>query len=749
MLSEQKGVAVRATRLIKTFLGRLRGVLPSRPKITHSFLIKGTLLSLVIILALGIRLLPLRWGFYLNEFDPYFHYYTARYISDNGFSAFFSWHDWRGWWPYGRYMPSYSNLGLTLTAVTLSRILTFLGLPLTLSPNPLDPLTSDPLYNLCVIFPLITSALTCIIMYLLGRELGGETVGLLSALLLALNPAYVSRTALGWFDDETIGILSTLLFLLFFSRATDGGRTTKSSIVYSILAGLSLGYLCISWGAARYLMGVIAIYAFILLVIRRYSPRLLTSYVLVLAISLLIATSSPRLGLGFLLETFNLPSYGMLILLLAAELYRLGGSMRKKIVYTSALMLVSMAAFAALFSMGFIRDPAGKFLYTLFPTMRSESPLFESVAEHRSSSWETFYSDFEAGLLFVPVGIFFASLMATNLSILTVVYCITSIYFASSLVRLMILASPIICLLWSLAIRKTLIPLILSLREGRPLGRKAKLRPFEKELVGGILVLLFAIFSLTYVFGVPSTQGLAPTIPRAIYYADVPATISGASLNIKPSSTVRDWINALIWMRDNLPPSPSRPGEGGAVIASWWDYGYWITIFGNKTTLADNGTFNSTQIQQIGRMFMSSEEEAIRILRQYNATHVVVYVTFSIEHARYGVEYALYYGAQYGGDNGKWIWMARIAGLNDRDFGNLTIGWDWTGGYGLRPNARGQNTTLYKLMAYGIEMTVNGRSTIELKHFRKAYFSRDGPITSLPETFNIVPLVCIYEVVYE
>jgi len=86
-------------------------------------------------------------------------------------------------------------------------------------------------------------------------------------------------------------------------------------------------------------------------------------------------------------------------------------------------------------------------------------------------------------------------------------------------------------------------------------------------------------------------------------------------------------------MRENLPPN--------AVVASWWDYGYWITIWGNKTSLADNGTINSTQIGKIGYMFMSNETEAIKVLEKFNqlarargfnhnVSHVLVFTTFDI-----------------------------------------------------------------------------------------------------------------------
>ncbi|MCX8171880.1 MAG: dolichyl-diphosphooligosaccharide--protein glycosyltransferase subunit STT3, partial [Candidatus Bathyarchaeota archaeon] len=395
-----------------------------RPRITHSSLIRGTALLLTLIISLTVRLLPLRWGPYLNEFDPYFHYYVAKRISENGFAYFFSWHDYAGWYPYGRDMRYFSNTGLTVTATTLHKILGGLGVSslLVSASNPLDPLASDPLYNLCVIFPIIASAFTCIAIYFLGRDLGGETVGLLSALLLALDLSHIGRTSLGWFDDETIGIFSAILLLLFFSRAVDGERVLKSSVAYAVLAGFSLGYLCMSWGAARYMVAVIALFSFTLIVIRRYSPRLLLSYVITFAIALPIAAANPRTGLGFLFEATNFSVYGVLFLLCLAGLNRLIPTLRRKIIYSLILIVLIAVVFNALLAAGLINPPGMKFLFTLIPSLRSISPLFESVAEHKPSSWATFYYDFGFGLMFVPVGIFFAALMATGLSILIILY---------------------------------------------------------------------------------------------------------------------------------------------------------------------------------------------------------------------------------------------------------------------------------------------------------------------------------------
>ena len=60
------------------------------------------------------------------------------------------------------------------------------------------------------------------------------------------------------------------------------------------------------------------------------------------------------------------------------------------------------------------------------------------------------------------------------------------------------------------------------------------------------------------------------------------------------------------WLRENTPED--------AVIASWWDYGYWISTLGERKTLADNATLIDWQIRKIAAMYMSTPENAWQIL---------------------------------------------------------------------------------------------------------------------------------------
>jgi len=539
-----------------------------------------------------------------------------------------------------------------------------------------------------------------------------------------------------------------LLFIFFFARSIDENRSLKTGLVYAIAAGLSLGYLCTSWGASRYPIVMTALFALVLLVTRRYSQRLLLSYTVTFLLALSIAASIPYLGTRFLFEIEILPVYGVLFLLCIAEINRRTETPRDKMIYGSLLIGLLAVFLLYLWSKGMIGRLETKFLAVINPFLRTTNPLVESVSEHRPSAWGTFYYNFGIGVFFVPVGLFFATMMATNLSIFMIIYGLTSIFFASSMIRLNIIMSPSLSLLWALAIVRLLKPFILFLKEpSQPTRRKMRFRGvIGKETVAAILIMMFILFTLTYVTGTDFVAGPKAKGPRVFVQAFSPTTIASSSMSAKPSSTVRDWIDTLIWMREN---------DEVKIVASWWDYGYWITAIANKTSLADNATFNRTQIQQIGKMFMSNETEAIQILKKYDVTHVLVFTTFDTRGRL----------AMAGGDEGKWEWMAKIPGpelVGDyKSFGNYTLGIDWIDRNNndrveeneLVTNSKGQNTVLYKLMTYGREMTIQGASTIQLEHFKEAYFSREhGSPDRMPEPApgtSYIPLVCVYKVIYD
>jgi len=714
-----------------------------RFRISHSSLMHISLLILILVIAATVRLLPLRWGFQLSEFDPHMHYRLTSHMVNNGLFSVSSWHDTMSWYPYGLDVSTAILPGLATTAAVLYQIANALNLapaPI-LSSDVYNPLTADPVFNFCVIFPVIMATITVLAMYFVGRDIGGKEVGLFSAFFLALSSPYISRTSLGFFDDETVGILGILLFIFFFLRSIDPERSPKNSFVYAVAGGLSLGYLFSCWGAARYPLGITLIFVLVLLLLKRYSSRLFVSYGTTFAVALAIAITVPKLGVKFLTEPTVLAVLGMFLILCTYEFSRRIKNNRNKTMFVFGFLAFIVILFVALSSLGLIGTLADKLMAVINPGARvgetSIQQLVQSVQEHRPATWGSLYYDLGIGVLFVPVGLYFALQNPTNRNIFMVIFGITAIYFAGSVVRLTLLMAPAFSILWALALVQVVKPFATILREGPTIPRrKMRFRPrVGKEFSAAFIILMFLLLTITFVL--PS---VGSSFPRVVDRAYSPTTIAAASLPLKPGEPVSDWLDALNWMRVNM--------ESDDVVAAWWDYGYWITAIANKTTLADNGTGNTTQIGLIGKMLMSNETEAIKFLKDYDVDYVVVYQTF-----RDDGNDAVY------GDEGKWRWMARIPGLNDTQYGTYGLGLDWTdtnedgqvGSDEVTVNELGNSTVLYKLMHYARDMVLNYGSNIQLEHFEEAYFSQKiGAAPQFQDSQGyFIPMVCVYKVVYD
>ncbi len=692
-----------------------------RVKMSHDSILQMSVLSVILLIAFGIRLLPMRWGFHLSEFDPYSHYRSAEYLANNGFESWLTWRDYKRWYPFGVDVSKAYFPGVAFTATFLYKILQMLALPI-------------GLYEFAVISPPIMGALTCLTIYFWGKDTWGKTVGLFSALFLALNSSYIGRTSLGWFDDETIGIFAIVLFAFVFLRSLDEQRPWNSSVKYAVASGLSLGYIFASWGAAYYPLGLTALFAVILVCLGRYSKRLLLSYSLTLGLSLFIAVNVPKRSVDFLFSSPVLGALAVFFLLCVWEVFRSVETNRWRFIYTVSFIAITGVAFVIVLGRG-TTPIAGKFFTVLNPFERLLNPIVESVQEHRPPAWGSFYYDYGVGIFFIVIGMYFAARNPTNRSLFLVLFAITSVYFASSMVRLLVILAPSFSMLWAIGLVGVLRPFIMVMREVQrvSLRKKYVFGHVGKEFSGVAIVLVFVLLSFAFILPTSPLRGR----PRVVEQAYSPVTIMASSVPLRTDEPILEWYETLMWMKHKL--------SDDAIVVSWWDYGYWISIIGNKTTLADNGTINTTQIQNIGRIFMSNETEAIRILQNYERDgrrpqYILVFVTFSSQD-----------GSDRGyGDEGKWRWMARIPGLDDNSFGSLTLGTDWVDGNNdgqrqqdeLTPNSKGQNTTIYKLMTYAKSERVASISAPTLQHFEKAYLSPGGPYG------GIYIVVAVYEINY-
>jgi len=712
-----------------------------RIKISHGSIMTFSALLLILFIAFTVRIFQMQWeiqsgSMHLSEFDPYFQYRFTEYLVKNGFVSWAwpeQWWDMQRWYPFGINVARAGFPGLPFTAAFLYKIISALGLNI-------------DLMDFCALFPPIMGMLACIPIYFLGKDVGGKHVGLIAALFLALSPSYIQRTSLGFFDDEAIGIFALLVFMIMFLRSIEENRPLSSSVKYALGSGLALGYFCSGWGAAFYPIGVTVLFVFVLILLRRYTHQLLLSYSLTFGLGLFIAINVPKLTPTYLTTVPILPIAGVLVLLCLYEISRVLASTKWKVILIIAFLAMLIGGFGVLWQLGYMHDIAGKFWSVINPFERAASPLTESVAEHRISAWGSLYYEFGIGIIFFLAGFFFVMRNPDDKNLFLLILGLTSLYFSCSMVRLLVLIAPAFSLLASIGVIGILKPFNTLFKEPPKIFTKKKysLEHVGREFSGTAIFLIFLILMTNFAFS-PQSGGM----PRVYTQADTPVTISGGSLSIVPNAPVKAWMDALGWLK-SLSTAP--------VVCSWWDYGYWLTILGNATSLCDNATINTTQIENVGFTFMANETISLKMLEQYDVKYVLVFVTADANGNWLD-------GA--GGDNGKWMWMARISGknrnrfinngfidesnawINESSFGyfNTTLNkWIW--------NARGVNSTIYKLMSWAKTRWCESNGVtdpdavlaIKPEYFDEAYFAWPTRDEAINDYRGVVPLVCIYEV---
>jgi len=631
--------------------GALSGTLGSlTPRLTRRTALELAILGLVVVLAILFRAMRVRWGAYMDAFDPLFQLRVTEYVVENGFGSWFNWHDTMSWYPWGRNIARSSYPGVPFTGAFVYFIARALGLDVTV-------------YQVCLYFPVLMGAVTCIAAYFLGRDLGGSTTGLLAAFFMAISEAFIGRTSLGFYDTENLGIFGMTIIAFFFLRSLDEDRSFNQRILYGLVAGLSLGYTFASWGAARYIVGLMILFILAVLVTGRFERRHLYSYALTLGVGFAIALFVPKLGTRYIVSTENIAAILLGLLLVVYDVARQKLEERQTLMLIGGLVIALILGVFVLEAVGVANPISGKFLRVISPSSTASNPLSESVAEHKRSVWSSFFGTFGFPFALSVLGVYLALSNLDDKRLYFTMFFITSVYFTGSMVRLSLILSIPVSLMASYGLTELLTPFASLSRRRAATGRRR--RRVIWQGISRELSLVFILFILVATMPTIWSTAKSSNRPTSMASSGIPALFG--------DRYPQDWLQALNWMKDNL--------ADDAVVVSWWDYGYWIEAIGEQTTLADGATGNRSQIGYIGRIMMLNQTESLPLLEAYDATHIVVFNTFNPNNPENQWPF---------GDNVKWSWMVQIGELKLSDYVDMSNG---------ETTARFEESTLNRLMS--------------------------------------------------
>ena len=593
-----------------------------------NFKLKHLVIIGVLVLAFStsffIRSQPAQYGNELNEFDPFFNFRATEYIVENGFSEYFEWHDDKSWYPHGRDVSATSQFMLHSTAAITYQI--FGG--------------NSSLYDFTILFPAVIGSLTVVIIFALVRLFAGTAAGLFASLLFAVSLPILIRGAIGWFKSEPLGIFYGLLGLYLFLSAIKS-ENKKVAAVKIIFGGIVMAFGMSSWGGDQFFIIPIGLFILALPFVRKDHKFLLWSIPLFVGVFLLISGLFERPGLNFVFGLGGLsliiPTMFLVISIFVQKISRDETKIRNSLFLLISIILIGSFLLVLNDESNLLPLPSFRYLNAINPFMTTTDPLTDSVAEHATTSIDLSFLLHSVWMIFAGIGIWLLlskkisqTFVKNDMKAFVLIFGIIGVFVSSSFIRLEIFASISLIILSSIALS------ILT-------------KNIFKIKFSGIKNYLFKI-SYVIVIGFLFTLPLVyPENSNWINTGDTPPIIFTGATNNPPTD---DWLDTLEWIKLNTPEN--------AVIASWWDYGYWIQTLAERTTFVDNSTLIDSRIQHMAKILMGAPNDSWNMLKEMNADYVLVFL--SAQKINDNSEDKLYV-LSGGGEESKVVWFARIAEL--------------------------------------------------------------------------------------
>jgi len=569
------------------------------------------------------------YGFELNEFDPFFNYRATKYLTENGINAYINWHDDMSWHPEGRNVFATSQVTLHLTTAFLYQIFG----------------VGSSLYDFTIILPVIFGSLTAIVIFALVRVIGGTTAGLFASLFFALSPGIIIRGTIGWFKSEPLGLFYGLLALYLF---LSGLKSQNHKIAFAKLIGgglfLAIGFA--SLGGIQFFLMPLGLFIIALPFIRKDHKFLLWAVPVFVAVTMMVSAVFARPGISFLTGVGGFALIGptiFLVILIFIQKFS-QHSMRNSLVFLGGSIMTGLA----IISSNILSLPSFRYLNAINPLLTTKDPLVDSIAEHATPTLTQSFTFLSILLLFAGIGIWLIfrkveenqsiSLpvgIKNEMTIFALIIGLVGVYTGATFARLELFSAISVIILSSIGLAVITSEIL-----------KKKIIQSKKSIrtTGQITQLSYVAVIITLLV-VPT---IFPANANWVSMVKAPPTILNGGSNF--AIVTDDWPASLEWIKNKTPKD--------AVVASWWDYGYWITTLGERKSLVDNATLDTHKIAKIAKMFLSPPDQGWKILQELDADYVLVYV---VGQKLVTTDQDLYILGG-GGDESKKQWFIRIAG---------------------------------------------------------------------------------------
>ena len=533
-----------------------------------------------------------------------------------------------------------------------------------------------------VYFPTVLGALTVIPVYFIGKELFNRWVGVISAGLIAILPGeFLGRSILGFTDHHVAEVFFTTVTMLFLILAVKTARqgqlnlghlkhrewpVVTKPLIYSLLAGISLGIYLLSWVGGLLFVLVIFVYFVIQFIIDHLRGKPTDYLGIVGTLSLLTASviSLPLLPQTWLSPLY-LPSLAIAVLapIILVGLSRLMANRGlKPAYYPLSLVGLGLAGLAIFYFVdpSLLKSMLGRFgIFTPFgagSTILEVQPLlFPGGSFSMSDAWFNFTTGIFLSLISLGILTYltikrgeadktlllvwsllilaatlgqvrFAYYFAVNVALLTG-YSAVLIYYVIRFIIDYLGGKSTDYMSWQIlefAGLKKLIarPVELPTRAERKRAKLKKGRQVRFRLTTPYISISLWVIVIFFLVFFPNIG---------------PAINTASQARFAPDDA---WSSSLLWLRENTPEpfgepdfyyefyEPPPPGESyqypesAYSVMAWWDYGHWITRIAHRIPISN--PFQKG-LSQAGRFFTAQDEaSANRMMERLGARYVVI-----------------------------------------------------------------------------------------------------------------------------
>ncbi|MCY0859250.1 MAG: peptide transporter [Sulfolobaceae archaeon] len=542
----------------------------SLKSITSSRISKRALEALIVsslaLVSMLIRALSTNWPLSINGFDSWYLFYNALLIA----SAHGNWYavppDVHAWFPWGYAIELGDTIGLPF-------IVALFSLPFYSS------FGANAVYTVTLFMDIALAGLGVLAAYLAVEGLTKSKIaGYIAAAIIAVSPSLTYKNIIGGLPKTSWGGVFVLFSIYLLDLAIK-----KDKPIYSIVAGIILFLAEISWGGYTYIDLALIVAAFLIILLNKNSETVAKNYSIMAIVTAFLTSLAPN-NIGFMSGL----AHGLSMLLVGAFLY-LDLYLRKIIpedLKDSRPLILSGVIGAilvvAILALGFLGLGAGipaRYFAIINPFFQYSVPIDRTVAEYIPQSITAMIEDFGVAIFLSIMGIYYILRKPSFSGLWLVVLGAASILGTSEQPYLFNYTAYMVAALAGVGVYY-----IISAIGNRTTASK-------------ITAILFLAFIGLSLIADGAAAVVASNAPNAIYNSATSYVVNNYA-----------WVSALDWIRTHTPQH--------SFILSWWDYGYWIEVVGNRTVIDENNTLNGTQIRLMAEIFLNNETFAVNVLEK-------------------------------------------------------------------------------------------------------------------------------------